>query len=102
MLRPSDRTDPRGFGLGLLAGWRAEGRRSADRGRGAAVGALVTDGGMSRPRRAGAFRPGREPRRTSQYAIACGAWRIALSDEGLVPRDGSGLDSRPRNSGKPR
>jgi len=69
-------------------------RRSADRGRCAAVGAFVADGGMSQSRRAGAFESSREPRRTSQYAIICGAWRGAVSDQGLLPRDNSGLDKR--------
>src|SRR5258707_4537809 len=93
-LRPSDRPGARGFGLGLLADWLRRTRRSADRGRRAALGALVADRGMSQSRRAGAFRPRREPRRTTQYAIEYGAWRGALSDEGLLPGDASGLYKR--------
>ena len=93
-LRSSDRTGARGSGLGLLADWRRRSRRSADRGCCTAVGALVANGGMSQSRRAGAFRPRREPRRTTQYAIEYGAWRGALCDEGLLPGDVSSLYKR--------
>src|ERR1700736_3195699 len=93
-VRKSNRTGTRGFGLGVLAYWCRRSRRSADRGCGAAVGALVPDGRMPRTRRAGTFRSRREPRRTSQYAIVCGAWCGTLSAEGLVPRDGGALDKR--------
>src|SRR5258707_6380052 len=94
-LRPSDRPGARGFGLGLLADRLRRTRRSADRGRGAALGALVADGGMSQSRRAGAFLPRREPRRTTQYAIEYGAWRGAHSDEWVRPRELSVHYNRP-------
>src|SRR6266851_5089426 len=74
----------RGLGLGLLADRRRRSRCSAHRGSGTAVGAFVADGGMSWSRRAGTFRSRRESRCTSQHAIVCGAWRGAVSDEGLV------------------
>jgi len=57
-----------GFGLGLLADWRRRDRRSADRGRCAAVGAFVADWRMSSVRvERGRFRV--QPRAETHVAI---------------------------------
>src|SRR5712672_1295024 len=44
------------------------------------MGAPLADGGMPRPRRAGAFRPGREPKRTTKGSCPemIAAWTAAL------------------------
>src|ERR1700691_1412536 len=45
---------------------------------------LAADGGMSQSRRAGAFWPRREPRRTTQYAIKYGARRVLDNCEHVI------------------